>query len=88
MLDPADIATVAREGASGLRLAGRKVFVAGAEGADRFLVSARLGDGHVLCLVPATAPGLSCAVRHAVDGSASGTLVLSGCATTASPELS
>jgi alkylation response protein AidB-like acyl-CoA dehydrogenase len=57
-------------------LNGAKRFVAGAAGADGFVVSARGGSGTVLVWVPATTPGLNVRLEALADGRFSGRLEL------------
>jgi len=60
------------------KLTGSKAWVAGATGAEGFLVAAVGDDGPVLTLVEATAEGLSVDRRTQADGSAMGELSFSG----------
>lgn len=60
------------------KLTGSKAWVAGATGAEGFLVAAAGDDGPVLALVEATAEGLSVDRRRQADGSAMGELSFSG----------
>jgi alkylation response protein AidB-like acyl-CoA dehydrogenase len=64
----------ARPHGEGFVLSGSKCFVAAAQGADAFIVSASTPDGPVLVLVEAGAPGLSLRARPRVDGAAWGEL--------------
>jgi alkylation response protein AidB-like acyl-CoA dehydrogenase len=69
-------ATEATLGGGRIVLRGAKRFVAGAAGADGFIVSARGGSGSVLVWVPASTPGLSVALEPLADGRFSGRLEL------------
>lgn len=60
------------------KLSGGKAWVAGASGADGFLVVARGEDGPVLALAEASAQGLAVEKRAQADGSALGELSFSG----------
>ncbi|MBM3486221.1 MAG: acyl-CoA dehydrogenase [Alphaproteobacteria bacterium] len=68
--------TTAAADGTGVRLSGRKSFIADAAGADGFVVSARGPNGLVLCYVPKNAAGAGLAVKKQVDGGALGTLTL------------
>jgi len=63
-----------------IKLSGEKRFVAGAAGADGFIVSATSGSGAVLAWVPANAAGLKIALEPLVDGRYTATIALDGVA--------
>jgi alkylation response protein AidB-like acyl-CoA dehydrogenase len=77
VLDAAAIATRAAPFEGGYRLNGTKRFVAGAAGADGYLVSARTEHGLVLFWIPRDAPGVGLALEALADGRHFGTLTLS-----------
>lgn len=64
---PGDCDVEARAEGDTLVLNGRACFVQDAFKAGLFVVSARLGDGLVLCVVPAQAPGATLAQDHIHD---------------------
>ncbi|MCC7081297.1 MAG: acyl-CoA dehydrogenase family protein [Burkholderiales bacterium] len=68
--------TEAALGSGRVVLNGAKRFVAGAAGADGFIVSARAGAGVVLVWVPAATPGLSVRLEAMADGRFAGRLEL------------
>jgi alkylation response protein AidB-like acyl-CoA dehydrogenase len=70
------IETRAEPDGSGVRLTGRKRFVAGAAGVGGFLVSARSEEGCGLFWVDEHAPGLSVKYEWRADGTPSGILEL------------
>jgi alkylation response protein AidB-like acyl-CoA dehydrogenase len=71
-------ATQARSAAGQIRLDGSKRFVAGAAGADGFIVSARAGSELVLVWVPAASSGLGVRLEALADGRFAGRLALAG----------
>lgn len=75
-LDPEAIETRAQPTSSGVVLAGRKRFVAGAAGAAGFVVSAKAPDGFGLYWVDAKASGLSVQYEWRADETPSGVVEL------------
>jgi alkylation response protein AidB-like acyl-CoA dehydrogenase len=65
--EPGDVDVEAVVEGETIVLSGRSCFVQDAAKARVFLVAARLGDGHVLCAVPANAPGLMLERDHIHD---------------------
>jgi alkylation response protein AidB-like acyl-CoA dehydrogenase len=65
--EPGDCAASASEDGDGVRLSGAAYFVQDAFKVGAFLVLAAHGDGHVLCVVPADAAGLSVEQDHIHD---------------------
>lgn len=82
---PAHVATTAREGAAGWRLAGRKAVVLNGDAAARLVVSARVSgaltdeDGLALFLVEAGAPGLTRRGYGTVEGGRAAEITLEDC---------
>jgi alkylation response protein AidB-like acyl-CoA dehydrogenase len=76
-LDVTAIKTRAAPFEGGLRLNGRKRFIAGAAGADGFAVSAQTADGVGLFWVARTAPGVELGFEPLADGRRFGMLALS-----------
>jgi len=64
---PHQVKTTAQEHGQGFRINGRKTAVVDGHVADRFIVSARTGDGVSLLLVPADAAGVSVEPWHVLD---------------------
>ncbi len=75
-LDPAQVAVRAEPFEAAIKLNGAKNFVAGAAGADGFVVSAQSRDGLALYWVPATTAGLNLELQPLADGRSSGMLRL------------
>lgn len=73
-------ATHAESAGGQIKLSGEKRFVAGAAGADGFIVSATSAAGAVLAWVPANAAGLGIALEPLVDGRYTATIALDGVA--------
>jgi len=70
------VETVALPFEGGYRVNGTKRFIAGAAGADGYLVTARLGQGVTLLWVPRDTPGVKCELEPLADGRHFGTLAL------------
>ena len=77
-LDASAIETRADATAEGVRLAGRKRFVAGAGGATGFLVTAKSPHGYGIYWVEKDAPGLRLGFEWRADGTPSGVVELDG----------
>ncbi|MFO1327190.1 MAG: acyl-CoA dehydrogenase family protein [Rubrivivax sp.] len=77
-IDPFAVATRAEPDGAGLRLHGRKRFVAGAASATGFVVSAQRQGGPLLCWVDAGAAGLTLTHEWRADGTPGGVLQLDG----------
>ena len=75
-LDCNVIEAVANPFEGGYRLNAVKRFIAGAAGADGFLVTARVGPDAALFWVPRDAPGADCKLEALADGRHFGALVL------------
>ena len=75
-IDPVRIAAVATPFEGGFRLNGTKRYVAGAAGADAYLVAARSDSGLMLACVDRTAAGVSLDLEPLADGRNFGTLEL------------
>jgi alkylation response protein AidB-like acyl-CoA dehydrogenase len=60
----------------GYRLSGTKRYVAGAAGADAYVVAARADSGLVLACIDSKAPGVSCDLEPLADGRHFGTVQL------------
>lgn len=75
-LDCGAVETVAMPFEGGYRVNGIKRFIAGAAGADGFLVTARLGPSVVLLWVPRGSTGVQCSLEPLADGRHFGTLAL------------
>jgi alkylation response protein AidB-like acyl-CoA dehydrogenase len=71
-------ATQARSAGGQIRLEGGKRFVAGAAGADGFVVSAQAGSELLLVWVPAASAGLDAQLEALADGRFAGRLTLAG----------
>ncbi len=76
VLDPIAVETVATPFEGGYRVSGLKRFIAGAAGADGFVVTARTAQGVGLLWVPCDAPGLECRLEPLADGRHFGALSL------------
>ena len=70
--------TTARQDGDGYVLEGMKVFVLAGHAAERFVVSARLGDAPALFVVEAAAEGLRRETLRLIDGHRGATLHLAG----------
>jgi len=77
-MDPTAISVQAQPEGKGVRLSGRKRFVAHGLGADGYVVSALGGAGVGLYWVPGDSAGLAYEPQRRADGTESGTLVLDG----------
>ena len=75
-LDANDIATQATPFEGGFRLSGRKRYIAGAAGADTYIVSARNGSTLIVACVDRDAPGVSLELDAIADGRHFGSLQL------------
>lgn len=75
-LDARAVRTRAEPFEGAVRLNGEKRFIAGADGADGFVVSARNPQGVELYWVPAATPGLRLGLSALADGRAFGALTL------------
>lgn len=75
-LDFGAVETVATAFEGGYRVTGSKRFIAGAAGADGYLVSAKAGGSIVLVWVPRDAPGSECRLEPLADGRHFGSLAL------------
>jgi alkylation response protein AidB-like acyl-CoA dehydrogenase len=75
-LDVNDVAMQATPFEGGFRLSGRKRYIAGAAGADTYIVSARNGPTLVLACVDRDAPGASLELDPLADGRHFGSLQL------------
>ena len=73
-LDTAAIATRAEPFEAAIKLNGSKNFVAGAAGADGFVVSAQAKDGLALYWLPANTSGVTLDLQPLADGRTTGTL--------------
>ena len=76
-LDVAAIETRSAPFEGGYRLNGTKRFIAGAAGADGFLVSANTNEGVAVFWIERAAPGVALALEPLADGRHFGTLTLS-----------
>jgi alkylation response protein AidB-like acyl-CoA dehydrogenase len=75
--DPAAVATTAIATDGGFRLEGEKLMALGAPAADHLIVTARLGGGIALFLVPRTAAGLRLRPYALIDGTEAADVLLS-----------
>jgi len=76
--DPLAVGTVARRQGAGWSLEGQKTNVLGAAAADHLVVSAHIGSGLGLFLVPVGQSGVSVASYPILDGSRAGDVTLAG----------
>jgi alkylation response protein AidB-like acyl-CoA dehydrogenase len=75
-LDPGHIAATAKPFEGGYRLSGTKRYIAGAAGADVYIVAARHADDLVLACVERSAAGVTLDLETLADGRQFGTLEL------------
>jgi alkylation response protein AidB-like acyl-CoA dehydrogenase len=75
-LDPTQSTVRAEPFEAAVKLNGSKKFVAGAAGADGFVVSAQSRDGVALYWVPANTPGVALELQPLADGRTTGALQL------------
>ena len=76
VLDSSAVETAAIPFEGGYRVNGVKRFIAGAAGADGYLVTARTAQGVGLLWVPRDAPGLECTLEPLADGRYLGALTM------------